>query len=87
MFVESFHGQYKDETNGTRDFRMVSASFPLGARSHRVTEHAAICTLMDEAATITIWTGAIVLIVQDAVLKFSLLGWGWTEGSSRLLVG
>ena len=65
MFVESFHGQYKDETNGTRDFRMVSASFPLGARSHRVTEHAAICTLMDEAATITIWTGAIVLIVHQ----------------------
>ena len=27
MFVESFHGQYKDGTNGTRDFRMVSASF------------------------------------------------------------
>ena len=30
MFVESFHldpRQYKDGTNGTRDFRMVSASF------------------------------------------------------------
>ena len=27
MFVESFHGQYKDGTNSTRDFRMVSASF------------------------------------------------------------
>ena len=27
MFVESFQGQYKDGTNGTRDFRMVSASF------------------------------------------------------------
>ena len=27
MFVESFLGQYKDGTNGTRDFRMVSASF------------------------------------------------------------
>ena len=26
MFVESFQGQYKDGTNGTRDFRMVSAS-------------------------------------------------------------
>jgi len=26
-FVESFHGQYKDGTNGTHDFRMVSASF------------------------------------------------------------
>ena len=25
MFVESFQGQYKDGTNGTRDFRMVSA--------------------------------------------------------------
>jgi len=27
MFVESFQGQYKDGTNGTRDFRMVSTSF------------------------------------------------------------
>ena len=27
MFVESFQGQYKDGTNNTRDFRMVSASF------------------------------------------------------------
>ena len=27
MFVESFQGQYKDGTNDTRDFRMVSASF------------------------------------------------------------
>ena len=27
MFVESFHGQYKDGTNGTHDFRMVSAAF------------------------------------------------------------
>ena len=27
MFIESFQGQYKDGTNGTRDFRMVSASF------------------------------------------------------------
>ena len=27
MFVESFQGQYKDGINGTRDFRMVSASF------------------------------------------------------------
>ena len=27
MFVESFQGQYKDGTSGTRDFRMVSASF------------------------------------------------------------
>ena len=27
MFVESFQGQYKDRTNGTNDFRMVSASF------------------------------------------------------------
>ena len=27
MFVKSFQGQYKDGTNGTRDFRMVSASF------------------------------------------------------------
>ena len=27
MFVESFQGQYKDGTDGTRDFRMVSASF------------------------------------------------------------
>ena len=27
MFVESFQGQYKDGTNATRDFRMVSASF------------------------------------------------------------
>ena len=52
-----------------------------------MTKHAAICALMDEAATITIWTGTIVLIVQDAVLEFSLLGWGWAEGSSRLLVG
>jgi len=29
MFVESFQGQYKDGTNGTRDFRMASASFLL----------------------------------------------------------
>ena len=44
MFVESFQGQYKDGTNGTRDFRMVSASFlilrilvlfSLGFRSHQ----------------------------------------------------
>ena len=27
MFMESFQGQYKNGTNGTRDFRMVSASF------------------------------------------------------------
>ena len=27
MFVESFQGQYKDGTNGTRDFRMASVSF------------------------------------------------------------
>ena len=27
MFVESFQGQYTDGTNGTRDFRMASASF------------------------------------------------------------
>ena len=27
MFVESFQGQYKDGTNGIRDFRMLSASF------------------------------------------------------------
>ena len=27
MFVESFQGQYKDGTNGTHDFRMLSASF------------------------------------------------------------
>ena len=27
MFVESFQGQYKDGTNGTRDFRTVSVSF------------------------------------------------------------
>ena len=27
MLMESFQGQYKDGTNGTRDFRMVSASF------------------------------------------------------------
>ena len=27
MLVESFQGQYKDGTNGTHDFRMVSASF------------------------------------------------------------
>ena len=27
LFVESFQGQYKDGTNDTRDFRMVSASF------------------------------------------------------------
>ena len=27
MFVESFQGQYKDGTNGTCDFRVVSASF------------------------------------------------------------
>ena len=27
VFVESFHGQYKDKTNGTHDFRMVSATF------------------------------------------------------------
>ena len=27
MFVESFQGQYKDGTNGTHDFRAVSASF------------------------------------------------------------
>jgi len=27
MFVESFQGQYKDGTDGSRDFRMVSASF------------------------------------------------------------
>ena len=27
MVVESFQGQYKDGSNGTWDFRMVSASF------------------------------------------------------------
>ena len=27
MFVDSFQGQYKDGTNGTWDFRMISASF------------------------------------------------------------
>ena len=27
MFMESFQGEYKDGINGTRDFRMVSASF------------------------------------------------------------
>ena len=27
MFVESFQGQYKDGTDGSQDFRMVSASF------------------------------------------------------------
>ena len=27
MIVESFQGQYKDGTNGTRNFRMASASF------------------------------------------------------------
>ena len=27
MFVESFQGEYKDGTNGSHDFRMVSASF------------------------------------------------------------
>ena len=27
MFVESFQGEYKDGTNGTRDFRMLSATF------------------------------------------------------------
>ena len=27
MFVESFQGQYKDGTNGSHNFRMVSASF------------------------------------------------------------
>ena len=27
MFAESFQGQYKDGTNGTRDLRMVSAFF------------------------------------------------------------
>ena len=27
MFIESFQGQYKDGSNGTHDFRMVSASF------------------------------------------------------------
>ena len=27
MFADSFQGQYKDGTNGTRDFRMVSALF------------------------------------------------------------
>ena len=27
MFVESFQGQYRDGTNGTHDFRAVSASF------------------------------------------------------------
>ena len=27
MFMESFQGQYKDGTNGTRDFRMASATF------------------------------------------------------------
>ena len=27
MFMESFQGQYKDGSNGTRDFRKVSASF------------------------------------------------------------
>ena len=27
MFVESFQGQYKDGTNGTREFRTIFASF------------------------------------------------------------
>ena len=27
MFIESFQGEYKDGVNGTRDFRMASASF------------------------------------------------------------
>ena len=27
MFMESFQGQYKDGSNGTHNFRMVSASF------------------------------------------------------------
>ena len=39
-------------------------------------EHVARYTPMDEVATIAVWTGAIVLIVQDAMLEFSLLGWG-----------
>ena len=49
---------------------------PLGARSHWVSEHATRCALMKKVATTAIWTGAIVFIVQDAVLKLSLLGWG-----------
>ena len=49
MFVESFQGQYKDGTNGTHDFRMVSASFLilrililfLFLNHHRLTFHTA----------------------------------------------
>ena len=50
MFVESFQGQYKDGTNGTCDFRMVSASFLilrisilfLFLNHHRVLSHTSI---------------------------------------------
>ena len=49
MFVESFQGQYKDGTNGARDFRMVSALFlilrililSLFVNQHRSTFHTA----------------------------------------------
>ena len=49
MFIESFQGQYKDGTNGTRDFRMVSASFlilkililVLFLNHHRIPSHTA----------------------------------------------
>ena len=36
------------------------ASF--GGKMPPVVEHAAKCTLMDEVATIAVWTGAVVLI-------------------------
>ena len=47
MFMESFQGQYKDGTNGTCDFRMLSASFlilrililALFLNHHRLPEH------------------------------------------------
>ena len=47
MFVESFHGQYKDGTNGTRDLRGASATFlvvrflilVLFAKRERTTSH------------------------------------------------
>jgi len=50
MFVESFQGQYRDGTNGTRDFRMVSASFLilristlfLFLNHHRIPTHTSI---------------------------------------------
>ena len=49
MFMESFQGQYKDGTNGTHDFRMVSASFlilrvlilALFTNHHRLPAHTA----------------------------------------------